>query len=131
MAGMPNSPEQTPDVLNTILVAEDDEFNFFYINFILKRPSVKVIHALNGLEAVTYCKAHPEIKIVLMDLKMPEMDGFEATEKIKALRNTLPVIAVTAFAGAEDRKHAFSAGCDDFITKPVKKELLMTTMAKF
>jgi signal transduction histidine kinase len=123
--------QQKPGGVYTILVAEDDEFNFFYINFILKLPSIKVIHALNGLQAVEYCKNLPEIDLVLMDLKMPEMDGFEATEIIKSMRNTLPVIAVTAFAGAEDKKHAFSAGCDEFITKPVKKELLMKTMAKF
>lgn len=115
----------------SILVAEDDEFNFFYINFLLKHDFIDILHAENGEIAVEICREHPEIAVVLMDLKMPEMDGFEATREIKSFRTDLPVIAVTAYSGTEDRKKAMMAGCDEFITKPVKKELLINTLVKF
>lgn len=112
----------------SILVAEDDEANFFYINLLLRGDSVEVLHALNGLEAVELCQTHPEINMVLMDLKMPEMDGFEATMHIKAMRPELPVIAISAYTSGEDKHKAQEAGCDEFITKPVKKDLLLRIM---
>lgn len=115
----------------SILIAEDDEFNFFYINFMLKHEFIDILRAENGEEAVEICRTHPEIDVVLMDLKMPIMDGFEATHEIKSFRTNLPVIAVTAYSGTEDRKKAMMAGCDEFITKPVKKELLISTLVKF
>lgn len=114
-----------------ILVAEDDEANFFYINLLLKGDSVEVLHAFNGYEAVELCQAHPEINLVLMDLKMPEMDGFEATMHIKVLRPDLPVIALSAYTSGEDQQKAQEAGCDEFITKPIKKDLLLKKLGKY
>jgi len=114
-----------------ILVAEDDEFNFFFINTLFKNEPVDITHAENGLEAVEICKNNPEIDLVLMDLKMPVMNGFEATRQIKLFRNDLPIIAVTAYSGTEDRKNALMAGCDEFITKPVKKEVLFKSLSQF
>lgn len=114
-----------------ILVAEDDEFNIYYINMLLKDEMFDVFYAENGREAVEICEKNPDIDIVLMDLKMPVMDGFEATRLIKSFRKELPVIAVTAFSGTEDRKKAMNVGCDEFITKPLKKELLFKTLVKF
>ena len=113
------------DEKQAILVAEDDEANFFYINLLLKGDSVEVLHARNGLEAVEMSRSHPEIDLVLMDLKMPEMDGFEATMHIKAIRADLPVIAISAYTSGEDQHKARQAGCDEFITKPIKKDLLL------
>lgn len=114
-----------------ILVAEDDEFNIYYITMLLKDEMLNVFYAENGREAVEICEKNPDIDIVLMDLKMPVMDGFEATRLIKSMRKELPVIAVTAFSGTEDRKKAMNAGCDEFITKPLKKEVLFNTLMKF
>lgn len=114
----------------SILVAEDDEANFFYINLLLKGDLIEVLHARNGLEAVDLSQSHPEIKLVLMDLKMPEMDGFEATMHIKAIRSDLPVIAISAYTSGEDQHKAQEAGCDEFITKPIKKELLFKQLEK-
>lgn len=113
----------------TILIAEDDDINFVYINVLLKFPLTKIIRAFNGQEAVSLSKAHPEICVILMDLKMPVMDGYEATRQIKGMRKNLPILAVTAYSGAEDRQRAAEAGCDDFITKPIKKELLLEKLA--
>jgi PAS domain S-box-containing protein len=115
----------------TILVVEDDNSNFVYISALLKRVSISVLHAEDGFDAILCVQNHPEIKLVLMDLKIPEMDGFEATQQIKLLRNDLPVIAVTAYSGTDDKQKALEAGCDDIITKPLKKEQLFQKIEQF
>ncbi|MGE5446899.1 MAG: response regulator [Bacteroidales bacterium] len=115
----------------TIVIAEDDDTNFFYISVLLKSDTLTLLHARNGTEAVTLCEDHPETELVLMDLKMPEMDGFEATRLIKSFRKDLPVIAVSAYSGSEEQQKAFEAGCDEFITKPIKKEQLLQKLEEF
>ncbi len=77
------------------------------------------------------CAAHPEIDLVLMDLKMPEMDGYEATRQIKSRKPDLPVLALTAYGLVKDRERAMAAGCDEVVTKPVDKKLLMHSIKKF
>ena len=122
--------KQTP-AKQTILIAEDDDINYQYFKALLSYDSVLVLRASNGIEAVKICREHPEVNIVLMDLRMWEMDGFEATTQIKSFRNNLPIIAVTAYSEGEDKQKALEAGCDDFITKPVKKELLIKKIEDF
>jgi CheY-like chemotaxis protein len=107
--------------LPCILVAEDDEANLYYLNTLLKRANMKVVTATNGKEAVSSCQQNPEIRLVLMDIRMPEMDGLEATRTIKSFRNELPIIAVTAYALHTDEKKAREAGCDDYLTKPLSR----------
>jgi len=114
-----------------ILVAEDDEPNYLLLEIILKKSGIKIIRAANGREAVECCRKHPEISLVLMDMKMPDMNGMEATIKIKSFRNDLPIIAVTAFAMSGDEKNAFNSGCDDYIPKPIMKEKLLDIIKKF
>ena len=114
-----------------ILVAEDDEFNYFYMEMILIKANVFIIRAVNGKEVVEHCHNHPEISLVLMDLKMPVMSGYEATREIKLFWPDLPIIAVTAFAMNEDREKAIEAGCDDFLTKPVSKDILLERLKKY
>ncbi len=111
--------------VKTLLVAEDVYTNYQLLEVILKKLNYKVIHVLNGIEAVESCRSNPQIDLVLMDMKMPEMDGYEATGIIKKLRPDLPVIAVTAYAQGGDRERALKAGCDDYISKPIKPEILM------
>ncbi len=109
----------------TILIAEDDEVSTFLLQKSLSGENITIHHARNGREAVELFEHHPEINIVLMDINMPVMNGFDATRAIKKLRPGQPVIAQTAFASKEDRDTAIMAGCDGFITKPInKKELL-------
>jgi signal transduction histidine kinase len=115
----------------TILIAEDDDINFFYFKALLTNELIEILHAKNGIEAVKICQNHPEIELVLMDLKMPEMDGFEATRQIKLLRNDLPIIAITAYCESEDKRMALQAGCNEFITKPVKKEFFIKKLEEF
>ncbi len=108
-----------------ILIAEDDDSNYKYTEIVLQYASYKVIRAENGTDAVKCCHEHPEIKVVLMDIKMPMMDGFEATKQIRTFRPDLPIIALTAHVTTEDENKAFAAGCTDYITKPVSKAKLL------
>ncbi|MCX6278579.1 MAG: PAS domain-containing protein [Bacteroidetes bacterium] len=114
-----------------ILIAEDDESNLFYLEIILKKKSVSVLSAINGKEAVDKCREHPEISLVLMDIKMPVMDGLQATREIKSFRKDLPIVACTAFALSGDTKMARDAGCDDYLPKPVNKQKLLDQLKKY
>jgi CheY-like chemotaxis protein len=96
----------------------------------LSNTNIIVIYAANGREAVDVCKTNRQINLVLMDLKMPIMDGFEATKMIKAFRPDLPVIAQTAYVRDVDKTKAFSCGCCDFISKPYNKAALISTISK-
>ena len=126
-------PDQTPihppvtvtESKQTVLVAEDDDFNLFYLRKLLEYPNIEILEAKNGLEAVEACRNHPEIKLILMDLKMPEMDGIEATAAILKMRKKLPIIAVTAYSGNEDKQKAILSGCVDYVTKPIEKNILI------
>ncbi|RUT77658.1 response regulator [Ancylomarina longa] len=106
----------------TILVVEDEEFNRIYFEELLYHLQCKVLVASNGLEAIELCKEHDNIDLVLMDIKMPLMDGYEATQAIKKIRPNLPIIAQTAFAMLGDKQKSLINGCDDYIAKPVKKD---------
>lgn len=114
-----------------IIVAEDDDSNFYYLEVLLKRANIEVIRAKDGHEAVELCRSHPNAHLVLMDVKMPVMNGFEATRQIKAFRKDLPVIGVTAYALSGDENRILDAGFDDYLSKPMKKSLLMLTLNKF
>lgn len=115
----------------TILVVEDIDLNFLYISELLKSTGTQIIHAVNGKDAVDRCQKDTNISLVLMDIYMPIMNGYEATRQIKQLRPTLPIIVQTAYAMAEDRKRAMEAGCDDFIAKPIGKEELLSKIERF
>lgn len=109
----------------TVLIAEDEYSNFLLMKTILTLQNYKVIHAKNGRLAVDYCLSNHEIGLVLMDIKMPEMNGLEATKIIKEKRPDLPVMAVTSHALMADSKKAFDAGCDDYLSKPFKAAFLL------
>jgi PAS domain S-box-containing protein len=115
----------------TLLVAEDVYANYQLLEAILKKMDFRIMHVENGIEAIEACRNHPEIDLVLMDVKMPEMDGYEATSQIKMLRPGLPVIAVTAYALSGDKEKALKAGCDDYISKPVKAAMLVEVLRRF
>ena len=108
-----------------VLIVEDEEINHLFLEILLEdfEFKIKVLHAKNGQEAVEICKNDSDIDIVLMDLKMPVMDGYEATQLIKEFRPNLPIIAQTAYSRIEDKNKAEEAGCNDFISKPINKTL--------
>ncbi|MFH0759075.1 MAG: response regulator [Bacteroidota bacterium] len=113
----------------TILIAEDVEESFVYMSELLKATGIQMIHAKNGEEAVSYSEERPDIELVLMDIKMPKMNGYEAIRVIKKIRPDLPIIAQSAFAMEEDKQKAAEAGADDYITKPISKSSLIHTIA--
>lgn len=112
----------------TILIAEDEAINFFFLEILLKKQidlGCAIILAKNRAEAVEICKKNDDINLVLMDLKMPVMDGFEAVKLIKEIRPKLPIVAQTAFSSIEDKEKVFAAGFNDFLSKPINKEALL------
>lgn len=114
----------------TILIAEDESMNFLFLKEILSLPNVEIIHAGNGEEAVEIIKSNPSVSLVLTDLKMPILDGYEATRIIKKLRPNLPVIAQTSYAMIGDREKALEAGCDEYIAKPISRDELYSLIRK-
>lgn len=114
-----------------VLAAEDDDISYLFLVKIFSGLNVRLVRALNGSEAVELCNLMPDVSLVLMDVKMPVMDGYEATRLIKKLKPGLPVIALTAFAFAEDKEKALNAGCDDYLSKPVKQTELLAVMKRF
>ncbi len=113
----------------TILIAEDDKLELAMIGSLLKSSRVNILEAVNGEEAVEIFNKHPEIEMVLMDLKMPVLDGYEATRHIKSVKPELPVMALTA--NYQEKDKAMGAGCDEVITKPVEPDLLLCYLAKY
>ena len=115
--------------MKKILIAEDNDSNYILMTYILK-TYYQFERAKNGQEAVEMAEKG-EYDIVLMDIKMPVMDGLEATKAIKESLPDLPIIALTANAFDSDRQLAMEAGCNDFLSKPVSSELCLKTIKKF
>ncbi|HRW22303.1 MAG TPA: response regulator [Bacteroidales bacterium] len=108
----------------TVLIAEDNELNFIYLKELLKKYNFEVIRASNGKEAVDTCKSNTEIGLVFMDIKMPVLNGYEATEIIKHNNPNLPVIIQSAYAMEEDLEFAKNVGCNAYLTKPINSQKL-------
>jgi len=115
--------------MKTILVAEDNDSNYILMTYILKHD-YQYVRAKNGQEAIDLAEKGG-IDMILMDIKMPVMDGLEATAKIKEKYPDLPIVALTANAFDSDRQQALRAGCDDFLAKPVSSENCLKAIEKF
>jgi len=115
----------------TILIAEDIDFSFLYIEAVLRRTGVKILWAQNGKEAIEHVKTNHNIDLILMDMHMPVMNGYEATEAITKLRPEVPIIAQTAFVLPEDMKKCYAAGCAGYLSKPIRKEQLLNTLSEY
>jgi CheY-like chemotaxis protein/serine phosphatase RsbU (regulator of sigma subunit) len=115
----------------TILIAEDDDANYLLLQKALEKTNANIIRAENGKDAVNYCKSNPEIDVVLMDIRMPVMDGIEATSQIKVFRSDLPIVVQTAFTMSSEKEKSFKAGCDDYISKPINIKELYSTLCKY
>lgn len=115
----------------TILIAEDTDESFIYIHELLADTKVNIIRAKDGKEAVDFCKINSNIDVVLMDIKMPLMDGYEAIKKIKGFKPALPIIAQTAYAMTEDRQKTLDAGFNGYIKKPINPETIMDEINSF
>jgi signal transduction histidine kinase len=113
-----------------ILIAEDNEISGILISLVVRKFCQDVIIAKTGVEAVAACRNNPDIDLILMDIKMPEMDGHEATRQIRLFNSGVVIIAQTAYALPGDREMAIAAGCNDYIAKPIMQALLNALMEK-
>lgn len=109
----------------SLLVVEDVDSNFELLKILLEPTGAQVLRASNGLAAIEMSQNNPQISLVLMDIQLPGLNGYEATTKIKAIRPDLPIIAQTAFAMSEEKNACFAAGCDAYLAKPIRSELLL------
>ena len=107
-----------------ILIVEDDEDNLNFLRLLLEKQGASVLIARSGEDAIKKVKDHETIRIVLMDIRLPYIDGLEATQKIKILKPNLPIIAQTAHAIYNDKEICLKNGCDDYITKPLDRTIL-------
>lgn len=115
----------------TILIAEDEEINYLYLEELLREFDYEIIRAHDGEEAVELCKTNSKISLVLMDIKMPNMDGYTALKEINNIRPELPVIAQTAYAMLSDKEKALESGFQDYLSKPIKSSDLIETIKKY
>ena len=113
-----------------VIVAEDDDISAQYLSILLKPLARNILYATSGKETVALCKEHPDADLVLMDIKMPDGNGFEALNKIREFNPRIKIIAQTANALAGDREKALDAGFDDYVAKPVKKQDLIAKIEK-
>jgi CheY-like chemotaxis protein len=114
----------------TVLLVDDDARNIFALSSVLERHGMRVLTATTGREAIELIDSKPDIAIVLMDIMMPEMDGYETIEQIrnKGVFQRLPIIALTAKAMKGDREKCLEAGASDYLAKPVNTEQLLTVL---
>ena len=118
------------DLGMTILVVEDEEINWLYLNEILKNR-VRVLRAVSGKEAIELVKQNPGIDIILMDIKLPDINGLELTRIIKSMNSRIKVIAQTAYALSGDRESVIAAGCSGYISKPVNRDELLNLILAY
>jgi CheY-like chemotaxis protein len=114
-----------PDSLIDILVAEDNELSYLLVKLILEKINVNVLHAQNGIDVVEMVRS-THVDLILMDIKMPLMNGLETTREIRRIIPEMPVIALSAFNDDSDILSSYQAGCDDFISKPIDSNLLLS-----
>lgn len=113
-----------------VLVVEDDKSNYNYLHAVLKKANVDVLWAKDGEQAIELFKTNPSIRLILMDINLPKMSGFDVTRKILGINNKIPIIAQTAYAMSGDEQMCYDAGCIDYLAKPIKPLLLLSKLEK-
>jgi CheY-like chemotaxis protein len=111
-----------------ILIVEDDEMSELFLRKVIKSYSKEILHTRTGVEAVEACRNNPDVDLILMDIRMPVMDGLEATRQIRQFNKEVIIIAQTAFGLTDDREKAIAAGCNDYISKPVQRDQLIALL---
>ena len=136
---IPDSSKEVPDERQTItdwrdkkiLIAEDNDSNYEYLKAVLSVKKAVLVRAYDGKEALDLLRDHQDVDLVLMDIQMPVLNGYEATRLIKKFKPDIPVIAQTAYAMSEDRERIIKAGCDEYIAKPIQPRKLLSLIEKF
>jgi hypothetical protein len=114
-----------------ILIVEDDETSVKLLDIKVKPYCKEIFKAGTGAEAVEICRDNPDIDLILMDIQLPEMGGYEATRKIRQFNKNVIIIAQTAYALTGDREKALEAGCNNYISKPINKDALLSLLEKY
>ncbi len=115
-----------------ILVVDDDKKNRYLVSFLLEKEGFEVVIATNGLDGIEAAKKQ-QVDLIIMDLKMPKMNGYEATRRIRRLKKykSIPIIALTSYAMTEDKEKAMKAGCTGYMSKPITPETFTKEIKKF
>jgi CheY-like chemotaxis protein/two-component sensor histidine kinase len=114
-----------------LLLVEDEEVNYKYIYDLLEESEINILHVTTAEEAINICHSQQQIDIILMDMRLPGINGFEATRMIKKFRGEIPIIAQTAYAMENEQKECYKAGCDHYLTKPFDQELLLKVLNNY
>jgi len=124
-------PEPRQESNATVLIAEDDYSSYLYLENLLSGKGLSFLHTTNGYDTVNTVRQNTSIDLILMDIKLPGLSGLEATEQIRDFNSSIPIIAQTAYAFAGDRDLAINAGCNDYISKPIKRNELLDILSKY
>lgn len=114
----------------TILIVEDEHINFRYLQEILKKTQAKIVRAENGFEAIE-CAKNNKLDIILMDIKLPIMDGYEATRQIRLFNKDVPIIAQTAYVMSGEEEKTKEVGCNEYLTKPLRIKTVLNALSKY
>jgi CheY-like chemotaxis protein len=134
-----NLPENLSETINAkggkqlkVLIAEDDENSAMFLYVIFENHFKEIIMVKTGLEAVKACQSHPDTDLIMMDVRMPEMNGYDATRKIREFNKKVIIIAQTAFGirGEIEKARAISVGCNDYLSKPIEVDILKEMIEK-
>ncbi|MEN0047378.1 MAG: ATP-binding protein [Bacteroidota bacterium] len=117
--------KSAPPLYKKVLIAEDELFNYKLLEIVLKQLEIEIVWAKNGQEAVDLVRMYNDFDLILMDIKMPVLNGLEAVKIIKAYNPDIPIIAQSAFAFTDEKERSLQAGCDYYLTKPIKKQELL------
>ena len=115
----------------TIMIVEDVRTNHMLIDRILRRTSAKLLWAMDGQKAVDMAKENDNIDLILMDIRLPKLNGYEATKEIRKFRKDVPIIAQTAYGLPEEKGKVLEVGGNDLLTKPLKKDSLLAMVSKY
>jgi len=114
-----------------ILIVEDDESSYIFLKHLFQKTNITIIYAQDGKKAIKTFEENQDIDLVLMDLNLPELNGYEATKKIKKIKSTLPIIALTAYFNEETEQECLKQGFDKYLTKPYNEDLILKTINNF
>ena len=115
----------------TVLIAEDDPYSLEYFKTSLGKTGIHILKAANGREAVERFNEASKIDLILMDAMMPVKDGFDATSEIKNRNTAVPILILTAYVGQESIRKAVASGCNDYLAKPIQKDVLLSAVEKW
>jgi CheY-like chemotaxis protein len=128
---MDNPPQNLFSKDTKILIVEDDKASMLFIEAVLNSYNCEILKCENGLEAINICKSNADIDIIIMDIKIPIMDGYTATRKIRKFNKDVIIIAQTAYALLGEERKALDAGCNDYLAKPIQKNDLLNILHKY